>query len=146
MAIDYKSLLSRPAESIKKPPLKPAGTYSAIIKEYKFDLSREKKTPFVRFTLNNLQPGPDVDHDLLKDEDGHSIDLSRWSPHKDFFLTEDSIYRLKDFLVSLHIPHEGRMLDEMLPEARGAAVAVPVQQATTQDGKLINTIGDIIGM
>lgn len=148
MAVDYKELLRRPADSLKKPPLKPSGTYLGVVKEYRFDMSKEKKTPYVRFTFNNLSPGPDVEASQLVDpEDGSSIDLSRWSPHKDFFLTDDSIYRLKDFLTSLGIPSQGRMLDEMLPESRGMAVAIQVTQETTKDEKarLFNSIGDVTG-
>jgi len=146
MSIDYKSLLSRPADSVKKPPLKPSGTYFGIIKEHKFDVTREKKTPFVRFTFNNIMPGPDLSHDALRDaETGEMIDLTRWNPHKDFFLTDDALYRLKEFMVSVGVPHEGRMLDEMLPETRGMAVTLQVTQGTTTDGKLFNNIGDVTG-
>ena len=54
----------------------------------------------------------------LPDEDGNPIDFSKWTPARDFYLTDDAIYRLKDFLKSLGIPTDGRSFMETIPRPR----------------------------
>jgi hypothetical protein len=137
MSVNFNDLLSRPVDSAKKPPTKPAGTYSATIQGYKFDVSPKQKTPFVRFTLNNLSPGEDIPPENCRDEDGNPIDFSKWTPTRDFYLTDDAIYRLKDLLQSLGIPTDGRSFGETIPETKGMPVMIQVVHATSEDGKSI---------
>lgn len=133
MAVDYASLLSVPLDQIKRPPAKPAGTYIGVIESYKFDVSRQKKTPFVSFTISQLTPGPDVDQTLLE-----GIDLSKWKPSKDFYLTEDALWRLKEFIESFpDIDSTGRQLNEILPELKGQMVQLEITQKPSDDGEFM---------
>jgi hypothetical protein len=134
MSVNFNDLLSRPVSSAKKPPLKPAGTYTAIISSYILEVSKRNKTPYVRFTLNNLQPTGSIPEAQCKDTDGEPINFSKWTPHKDFFITDDSIYRLRNFIEDLGLPIEGRSFEEVLPEMRGQAVLVEVTHVTSEDG------------
>src|SRR5215831_16229366 len=121
MSVNFKDLLSRPVDSAKKPPTKPPGTYYGVISSYKFAESQKQKTPYVRFTFNNIQPGEDLlagDQRALQDDEGNPIDFSKWTPYKDYFLTDDALYRLKEFLQSLGVETAGRSFDETIPEAK----------------------------
>lgn len=134
MATDFSHLLDIDSDSVKRPPAKPPGTYHAIIASTSFGNSSQKGTPFCRFHFAGVNPGEDVDLDMAKDEDGTPIDFSKWKPTTDFFLTEDALYRLKEFLVSLGIPGTGRKIKEMIPEARNLPVLLTVSMKANDDG------------
>mgnify|MGYP000110663499 CR=1 FL=1 len=120
--VDFSALLSKPADEIKRPPALPAGTYKGIIKTHKFDESSEKKTPYVRFDVK-------FTGEFLEDVDANDvegIDIAKRTLSKDYYLTEDAIYRLKEMLESLGIPSAGRSIGEMIPEAIEAEVLMEI--------------------
>lgn len=123
MAVDFTSLLSKPLDDVKAPIPLPAGTYYGIIKEYKFDESQEKKTPFIRFSIQLTGAGDDV-----YVEEVASIDWSKKQLRKDFYLTEAALFRLKKFLESLGIDTVGKSFDSLIPETQGATVLAEVTQ------------------
>lgn len=135
MATDFSNLLSTKVDDIKRPPVRPAGTYHGVIASYAFGESPQKKTPFVRFTCTNIQPGDDIDPETLKDAGGAPIDLSKWKPTVDYYITPDALFRLKDLIEGLKIPSEGRSLNEVLPETRGQPVVLTVSMKATDDGQ-----------
>jgi hypothetical protein len=132
--VDFSNLLSQPMDQIKRPPVKPAGTYHATIAEHKFGRSAKKGTPFVEFQFTGVQPGDDIDPEQLKDTDGTPIDLSKWKPNTQFYLTQDSIFRLKEFIEVLQIPTKGRSMNEAIPETRGLPVLLTVSMKASEDG------------
>ena len=123
MSVDFKSLLSKPADHVKAPQPLPAGTYHGMIKSFEFKESKEKKTPYVQFSLVLNSAGEDIDPSDLTD-----VDLSKKSLRKDFYLTDDSAYRLKEFTDSCNIPAKGRSLGELIQDCVGQAVLVEVTQ------------------
>lgn len=139
MSTNFDSLLSIPSDDIKRPPVKPAGTYHAVIAGHVFGESSQKKTPYCRFSFSNMQPGEDIDQDSMKGEDGSPLDLSTWKPStsglSDFYLTKDALFRLKEFLDDLKIPGGARPLSERIPETRNLPVIVTISMTPTQDGK-----------
>jgi len=148
MTTNFSHLLDVPVDSAKKPPTKPAGTYFANVESYKFDESKIEKTPFLRFFFNNLQPGPDIHPDSLKDSDGDDINLSKWKPYRDFYLTPDAKYLLGDFLKSLTIPTTGRMFSETIPETKGQPVILTVVQTPSNrpgDDRIYNNVTEVKG-
>lgn len=155
MAQVFSDLLDVDAGSVRPPPLKPAGTYNATVQDYKFDKSKEKQTPFVRFTVANMSPGPDINpNDLLHDAKGDGnmvpMDLSKWHPTRDFFLTPDALFRLTEFLKSCGVKLEGRSIKACLPDAKGLPVLVAVTQETitnsqTGETNVVNRISDLKG-
>jgi hypothetical protein len=135
---DFRSLLQTPMDEIKRPPTWPAGTYHAIVRNHEFGTSKNKKTPYVRFHFAVMHPGEDVDVAGLE-----GIDISKRDWTKDFYLTGDALYRVKEFLVSVGVEVEGRGLGECIPEATNSMVLLPVIQRNSEDGKSIfNDIGD----
>lgn len=146
MAINYQDLLRVPTDQIERPKPKPAGTYSGIIKEYKFDQSKKQRTPYCRIVIAAVQPGDDIlaDPDLAAQLAGQ--DLSKWNPHRDFYLTADAMYRLKDLVESLGVDTSGRELGECLPEIKAKSVVFEVTLRPSEDGEtFFNDVGAIKG-
>ena len=119
--VDFSNLLSTSVDSVKRPPVKPPGTYLGTIAGYKFDTSSKKGTPFVRFEVSGVQPGEDIDQAQLE-VDGERIDMAKWKPGFDFYLTADAMFRLKEFIESFNINAGGRSFNEVLPELKGMPV------------------------
>jgi hypothetical protein len=126
--VDFSSLLSKPLDDVKRPPALPPGTYTGVIAEHKLDESREKKTPYIAFTIKGFQPGEDIDP-----ADVTEIDFSKRTMTTNFYLTPDAEYRLKEFIESLGIATAGRSFGETIPETTGLPVVMNVVQRPDRD-------------
>ena len=125
---NFDQLLNKPLDEVKRPPAMPPGTYFATVHMYEPTESMEKKTPGVKFTFNNLQPGPDIDPRDLVDADGTPINLATRQVSTTFWLTPDSEYRLKDFVESLGVNTKGRTWASVLPDTMQQAVILDIIQ------------------
>src|SRR3974390_1161618 len=129
MAVDFKKLLSKNMDEVERPrPLAP-GTYYGRIAKFSCDVSKERKTPYVRLFLSVTSAGEGVDLDSL-----NGVDLSKKQLRKDFYLTPDSEYRLKEFLKSCGIQVAGRSFESTLPESINSPVIIEVTQRAATDG------------
>lgn len=136
--VDFTSLLKKPAGEAKKPEALGADDYPGIIKSYELGDANKNKTPYVRFHLACTGwPG-----EPQLDASDKPIDLSKRQLRRDFFLTDDALWRLDEFLGSLGIPLEARSYEETLPEAVGQNVIIEVQQYLNQN---TNDIGNQVG-
>lgn len=141
--VDFTSLLQKPAGEAKKPEALPAGDYHGVVKSFETGDSNKNKTPYVRFHIGIVAPGDAVasDHPDLAEQD-----LSKRQMRRDYYLTEDAMWRLDDFLKSLGIALAGKSYEETIPEAVGTQVLVEVQQYLNQTSNEIgNQIGKIVG-
>lgn len=136
---DFKALLAKPAGEAKKPKALDAGQYPGIIKSYELGDANKNKTPYVRFHLG-LTGWPNGEAQL--DEGGEAIDLAKRQLRRDFFITEDALWRLDEFLQALGIELTGRSYEETIPEAVGKNVEIEVQQYMNQQ---TNDIGNQVG-
>lgn len=125
---DFANLLSKPLDEVKRPQAIPAGTYNAMIKSYEAAESKEKKTPYIRFHFTITGPGADVN---AADLDG--VDLSKKQLRRDFFITPDAEYRLKEFIESCHIDTRGRTFQSTLPDMVNQPVLLEVVQRLNKD-------------
>jgi len=132
MAVNFQSLLSKPVDQIKEPAPLPAGTYTGSIKSYKYDESREKKTPYVRFEIGLTGPGADISPDEVAE-----IDLTKKVMRRDYYLTEDALFRLKQLFDTCGIDYAGRSLAEVIPDLVHAEVLVAITTRSSEDGKKI---------
>ena len=141
MTVDFKTLLSKPADSVERPKPLPAGTYHGLITSYKYDESQQKKTPYVRLNLVTHRAGEDVDAELL-----NGVDLSKKQLRRDYFLTDDAMFRLKDLIESCGVQTTGRSMGELVPELLNKAVIISVVQRPSQDGsELYNDVKELAG-
>lgn len=134
---DFTELLRKPAGEAKEPEPLPQAEFPAIIKSHEFGDNNRNKTPYVRYHLAYTGWPEGV-------EPVEGIDLTKKTGRKDFYLTEDSLYRLDDFLRGLGIELEGRSYEETIPEAVGMhVIAEVVQQLNQQTNKPFNLINDV---
>ncbi len=151
MVVNIKALMDRPVESAKKPSLKPAGVYTGVIGSFKFDESSRKKTPFVRLSVKNCMPGDGITPEQLIDpEDGTPMDLSRWNPYEDYYLTEDALYRVRELMESCQMKVAGRSFSETVPELVNQPVAFQYVHETLTDDRtgetrIVGKIGQMKG-
>lgn len=145
---DFSHLLSKPSGEIKAPKGAPAGDYFGVIAGHVFGESRQKKTPYVRFSINNVEPTPEQLQDQQERLADPELNLTKKSPYIDFYLTDDALYRLKDFLDSIGIDDGGgvRSIGERIPEATNHPVQFTLDEQPSQDGKTsYNNIVEIAG-
>lgn len=89
---DFSEFLDKDVADIERPPTLPEGEYEMVIMKKDFGKSAKKSTPFVEFHFNILNAKESVDSDALE-----GIDLAKQKPKVQFYLTEDALFRLKEF-------------------------------------------------
>lgn len=108
-------LLGKKTGDVEKPKPFPIGHYLWNITAYGIVESSKKKTPGIEFQVKMVEPMDDVDEDdlgLVKNPHERQKRLTFW-------LTEDSLWRLKDFLIALGVNDDDKTLEELLPETVG---------------------------
>lgn len=129
---NFADLLDKPSSEIEKPKPVPQGTYQFSINGlYKEGKSTQKQTPYVEFTCNYMAALDDVDEAALAEMGGVNGKTSRLT----FYITEDSTYRLKKFLVEDLLLEEGdKSLRQLLDETPGCQFLGAVKHEASKDG------------
>lgn len=123
---DFNALLSKPAESFERPKPLPEGEYVALIGKREFgNAKNEKKTPFVRFTLQLQEALPSVDEEALALSLGDKS-LTEKTMTYDLYLVPDALWRLGQFLVEHAGATEGIPAAEQIEEIAGTGKQVIV--------------------
>lgn len=134
---DFTNLLHRPMDEIKQPEAWPQGLYPGRILRYEPGESSQKKTPYIRFTV-----APTGFPDDMEDEAKQTLKLDGKTFRADYYLTEDSIFRLRDLAAELG--HSG-MLDEALPQMVGSDVKIDlVQELNQQTNAIFNRVNRLL--
>lgn len=120
MTGDFRDLLKQNTDEVKRPPPTPAGTWFGVVTNYEFGESRDKKTPYVRYTVRLTAAGQDISAD--EDIEGS---IGREFP-KDYYITGDALWRLSETIASCKIKTDGRPLDETIPEVVGKEVMITI--------------------
>lgn len=116
---DFAGVLDKNLTDVVAPKPAPVGNYVLRIGEPTFGQSAQKKTPYVRYPLDILEPSSGVDV-----EDLAGVDLEKISKNlrTDFWLTEEAVIHLKKFLEKSGVEVEGRTLRAAIPEAAGQLI------------------------
>lgn len=131
---NFRSLLSRPAASIERPKPLPVGTYLATVGSHRFDKSAKKGTDFVEFELNIVQPQEDVDAEALVAFGSVTGKKQRLT----FYVTEDSLWRLTEFLKTLDlVADETSSIEELLPQTANRPVLAKIKHTPSENGEVI---------
>lgn len=133
-APNFGALLDKPSTEIERPKPLPQGTYTTVVKGLpKFDKSSKKQTEFVEFTLQPLAVHEDVDPDDLEAMGGFVNKTIRAT----YYITEDALWRLKEFLGHLGIEEGDKSLRQMIEEAPGRQVLAFLKHEASNDGESI---------
>lgn len=127
---DFNELLSMSADEAVKPPPMPAGSYIFIVKDYETVESSQKKTPGIQFTATPVEPLDDVDTELLPENyRDRKMNVTHW-------ITENAMWRLREFLEHCGLEVEGRAFTDLIPEAVNQQfVGHVVQEPSTKNPK-----------
>lgn len=141
----FTDILNKPASAVEAPKPIPPGTYLGIISgQPEFAKIGKNQTDCVNFKVQLVQAQEDVSADdlalALTRADGVSKTLNDIKLNVRQFLTEDSVWRLKSFLVDhLGIDEAGKTLGQMIPEAMGKQLLLTVKHRASDDGTQIFT-------
>ena len=131
----FQSVLDMPASDIERPKPLPVGSYVCVVQgQPRIDKSAKKQTEFSEFTLKLLEALDDVEAEDLAAQGGIADKTIKLT----FYHTENSIYRLKEFLehCGLEIEH-GILLRKLIGETPGCQVVAHVIHEASQDGESV---------
>jgi hypothetical protein len=137
--MSFQEILNQPLSEIEAPKAAPIGTYLGMVDgQPEFVKVGQNQTDAVNFNIKLLQ--------AVKVDDNQLSEYLNGSPLSDkhirhrLFLTKDSRYRVKQFLVD----HLGIQFDEgktslgqAIPEAMGKQVILELGHRSSQDGTQI---------
>lgn len=132
----FADILNKKVDEVERPKPLPAGTYLGIVEGLP-DIGTigQNNTPKADIKIKLLQAEDDVDQDALKELGDRFPGISL--RHR-LFLTEDSAWRVKQFLEDhLGLDGTGKTLGELFNEAAGNQVKVVVKHRPSQDGQTI---------
>lgn len=128
------SLLNTKASDAKPPVQLPDGTYFGIVQGFEYITSKQKKTPGVEFTVQITHAHDDVDLSEFEAEGGKLTEKKFSRGGCTFYLSENSIFMLKNFIESCGIDTEDRSFGELIPQVVGQAVVLDIEKQPNQQG------------
>jgi hypothetical protein len=139
---DFSALLQKPAGEAKRPKALPIGDYPGVIVNWEAGDANRNKTPYVRFSVKLTDWPSEIGIDERED-----VDISKRSSRCDFYLTDESVWRLDRFIRSCNVAPEGTTYAEVLPKLIGCPVIARVDHYLNQQtGEIGNVTRDITGL
>jgi hypothetical protein len=131
-APSFGALLNTPPSETERPKPLPQGSYTAMVQGLpRMDKSAKKQTEFVEFTLKLLSANEDVDEEELAAMGG----LADKTIKDTYYLTDNSLWRLKDFLINCGIDVDNaESYSVALEETPGKQIGVFIKHEASQDG------------
>lgn len=132
---DFSSILDKPANEIERPKPMPVGTYLTVVRgQPRFDKSRNKGTELVEFTHSIVDAADDVDADALK-EWLNGDKLKGKEIKNVYYLTDNSLWRVKDFLGHCGLDVESKhTLRDLIENTSNCEVYLTIRHEPSQDG------------
>jgi len=143
---DFTNLLKQAPSTAARPVSCPAGVYHAVLGKQSFGKNRfESSINTVVYEVKLTAATEAVPAEELNGPDGAPIDLSKVRLRKEFDITADRLYILNDFFESLGLDPT-KPLEELIPEAVGAAILAEVTAKASDDGKdIFNNLKKVVG-
>lgn len=147
-APQFSSILDRPSDSIERPKPLPVGIYLFAVKgQYKEDVSSQKKTPYAEWQVVPLQAGDAVDQEALDEcltnkTTGEKKALADKALKATFYLTDDAIWRLTEFLTHCGIEDGPISLRERMSQAAGAQFLGEVIHESGKNSSVFAKLGN----
>lgn len=136
--MSFQDLMSKAADEVEAPKPTPPGTYVLAITSTETGESSTKKTPFLRVHFAITEACEDVDADAIEEAGGMEKITSRKLRHE-FYITDDALFRLKDFMELCGFDLTGKTLGEIVPDLVGSQIKASLIQKANQDGTMFYT-------
>jgi uncharacterized protein (DUF488 family) len=141
----FSSILDRQSVDVERPKPLPAGTYDTMIQGmFRLDKSSKKQTEFSEYTHKITSVGEDVDENELKayltNADGSTKSINDVTIKNQYYHTEESLFRLKDFLKDCGIEDvdvPGNSLRSLMEQTPNCQVRIFVVHEPSQDGQSV---------
>lgn len=136
---NFQDILQKKASEIKPPPAYPVGTYHCLVDGPPAqEESSQKKTPCRTYKFKIIAPMGDVNATEAAEQQIVGKMISGQAAGAAFYLTEDAVWRYKEFLTEhLGIEEGEKSLLELEAEAPGKQVLVKLRHEISQDGKRV---------
>lgn len=138
---NFGSILDRKPTAIERPKVLPVGSYIAVVQGMpRQDKSTKKQTPYYEYTCKYLQAMDDVDPDdlsaALTRADGTKKTLGDMTQKLTYYITEDAIWRLKQFLEHCGLDEDDfESTRQMAESAGGCQVVIKLRHKPSEDGE-----------
>lgn len=136
---DFSELLRKPAGEAKRPQALPIGDYQGVIRSFEVGDSNRNHTPYVRFAIT-LTAWPEG----MEPVEG--VDLNKRQLRKDFFLTDEALWRLDELIKTFGVDAAGKRYEDVLPLLVGQPVRVEVRHYRSADDTIGNTVEALVGL
>lgn len=132
---NFSSILKTAPSAVERPKPMPQGTYICMVQGLpRFDKSSKKQTEFVEFTLKLLSAGEDVDQEELAALGG----IGDKTIKATYYLTENALWRLKDFLAHCGMDIEAyESFEAAIEDTPSKQVGVFITHEASQDGESV---------
>lgn len=127
----FREILGRKVEDVERPKPLPTGTAQVAVESWEQVKSGKKGTPGVQFNFTLISYQEDVDEEQLK-EYGDIVGVKF---RDTIWITENSLWRLRETLEAMGLETEDREFKEVLAECIGAEVYVVIEHQVSQDGE-----------
>lgn len=135
---NFASVLDRKSSEIEKPRPYPVGGLVIQLGQFKEVEMGKDKTPALEFESVIRDVMPDVNMADYVGGNGQPLEIKGKPYRLRFFLTEDSAWRLDDFLTKiLGIPDDGSSLRQRLAQAPSRLCVVNNKHRPSQDGQTV---------
>lgn len=136
---EFESILDTPAEQIERPKPLPQGSWFTIVTGHRFDKSSQQQTEFVEFTLKVTEACQDVDGEdlekFLTTPDGSRKNLQEVTVRNTYYLTDNALYRLKDFCKNCGVDVSKGTPRKWIPETQNCTVGIFVKHRPWQNNE-----------
>lgn len=130
---NFGALLDKAPSEVERPKPLPEGSYLWTVQGLpEYGKSSKKQTEQVAFNVSCAQAGPDVDQESLAEMGG----IANKTQKLTFYITENSLYRLKEFLEHCEI-EEGASLRAMIDETVNCQFVGYIKHEASNDGESI---------
>ena len=139
---NISDILNKPASEVERPKPLPEGSYTCVVRGLPTQgESTQRRTPFVQFDLQPIEAREDVDekelNSWMKRADGTSRVLKEATIRGTYYLTEDALWRLTDFLEHCWIDLNEKSIQAAIDETPNSQVIAYLRHRPSQDGQSI---------
>lgn len=134
---NFSSIMNKSWDDVEPPKPFPVGHYICVVKGLpRQDQSSKKKTDFYEFTLQPISAMDDVDEDALREFGG----LTDKTLRATFYLTDEALYRLKDFVEACGVDPSGKTPAQTINELPNCQVIAQVKHRPGDNGRIFTDV------